>query len=104
MVDETLTRWLMTPGAADIGLRLEDVLRRPLWHAQAACRDEPVETFFPGRGDPVKPAKAICVGCPVRSECLEAALSDPTTAGVWGGTTGRERDRMLRSGRLREAS
>ena len=42
-------------------------------------------------------ARAICSTCPVRQECLAHALADPESAGVWGGTTDRERrkDRVV---------
>lgn len=84
---------LMTPGLA-----LLDVdLLRPAWHARAACRGQGAERFFLARGEHVGPAKAICSGCPVRAECLEAALADPWLAGVWAGTSARERERMRKA-------
>ena len=38
----------------------------------------------------------ICRGCPVSAECLEWALETRVRYGIWGGTTERERRRMLR--------
>ncbi len=35
-MNEALLGWLMTPGAPDGTLTLEDFLRRPPWHQQAA--------------------------------------------------------------------
>lgn len=84
----------MTPNAPD----LEELLRRPAWMARAACAGEPLTTFFGGKGQSAAPAKGVCAGCPVRRECLDHALSDPTLDGVWGGTTERER-RTLRARR-----
>lgn len=36
-------------------------------------------------------AKAICVGCPIRSKCLAAAMANEEQYGVWGGKTVAER-------------
>lgn len=48
-------------------------------------------------------AKAVCVGCPLITECLQWAL-DHREWGVWGGTTRDER-RAIREGRaLRDPS
>ena len=55
------------------------------------------DAFCPGWG-PAAAAKALCAGCPVRTECLEYALCDPDTEGVWGGTSLCQR-RTLREGR-----
>jgi hypothetical protein len=40
--------------------------------------------------------EAICEVCPVRQECLEAALADPVLVGLWGGTTDAERRELRR--------
>ena len=48
-------------------------------------------------------AKAICVRCPVRPECLEYALEIRETHGIWGGLNEMERRAVLRE-RTREAS
>ncbi len=47
--------------------------------------------FFPARGESVRDAKAVCAGCPVRSECLDFALRLKVAHGVWGGLSERER-------------
>lgn len=36
-------------------------------------------------------AKAMCFACPVIADCLEYALRNGETEGVWGGTTPKER-------------
>lgn len=43
-------------------------------------------------------AKAICAECPVQHECLQSALAN-AESGIWGGTTERERQRMMRTQR-----
>ena len=83
--------------APDVAVLLAELINRPPWHADAACRGPDPALFFPlrGNGRPVV-ALAHCEGCSVRSECLAAALEVPAT-GVWGGTTGLAR-RTLRRG------
>jgi WhiB family redox-sensing transcriptional regulator len=41
-------------------------------------------------------AKAVCFGCPVRTECLADALDNRIEFGIWGGMTERERRALLR--------
>ncbi|MCL4312775.1 MAG: WhiB family transcriptional regulator [Actinobacteria bacterium] len=57
-------------------------------------------TFFPSDGVGVEIARRICADCPVRSQCLEYALIYRIDHGVWGGTSERERRRILRRRRL----
>lgn len=77
-------------------ISLAELLRRPAWHADAACREHPDVSWFPARGEPVTEAKRICAGCLVRAECEAYALEmGGWTAGIWGGTSERQR-RLLR--------
>jgi WhiB family transcriptional regulator, redox-sensing transcriptional regulator len=71
------------------------------WRKRAACQGIDVETFYPATEDEVDAAaaKAICGGCPVRQPCLEHALATREREGVWGGTTERERRRIVRQRR-----
>lgn len=65
------------------------------WSAQAACRTtNPDELFVQGAAQ--NRAKAVCTGCPVRTECLADALDNRVEFGVWGGMTERERRALLR--------
>jgi WhiB family redox-sensing transcriptional regulator len=72
------------------------------WRAQAACKGSDPSIFFPERGQPLAPARAICGRCPVRQECFDEAMALRALPGlerlmgVWGGTSERERrrDRM----------
>src|SRR4051812_48746867 len=57
---------------------------RPAWHAQAACRGEGTERWFPARGDRPNAATAICVDCRVRVECLTYALAEAVVGGGGG--------------------
>ncbi|WP_424190186.1 WhiB family transcriptional regulator [Actinokineospora sp. G85] len=65
------------------------------WKVRAACRDEDTSRLFE-RGAEQRKAKLTCIACPVRTECLAAALDDRVEFGVWGGMTERERRALLR--------
>ncbi len=65
------------------------------WTALSACRDaDPDELFVTGAAQ--NRAKTVCMGCPVRTECLSDALDNRVEFGVWGGMTERERRALLR--------
>ena len=65
------------------------------WIALSACKDaDPDELFVSGAAQ--NRAKAVCMGCPVRTECLSDALDNRVEFGVWGGMTERERRALLR--------
>jgi len=70
------------------------------WMATGNCRDEPPATFFPNDGVGVEVAKRICSDCPVSERCLEYALENRIDHGVWGGTSERQRRRILKARRL----
>ena len=87
-------------------LPVSDVVRKfptsaTTWRKQAACRGLDVEAFYPVSEDEADAAeaKAICDVCPVRQACLEHALAHREREGVWGGTTERERRRIVRQRR-----
>jgi WhiB family transcriptional regulator, redox-sensing transcriptional regulator len=72
------------------------------WWTDAACRVEASEAFFPeSRGG--KPlslrselrAKAICARCAVQPQCLDTALRNGESVGIWGGLTAAERRDLL---------
>lgn len=65
------------------------------WGEGAACRTaDPDELFVEGAAQ--NKAKALCTGCPVRTECLAHALDHRIEHGIWGGMTERERRALLR--------
>lgn len=76
------------------GHALPDVLVWPTWQYDGLCREADPEIFFPEQGVRPYDALALCDGCPVREPCLEYAVADPEIAGIWGGTTERERRTM----------
>jgi WhiB family transcriptional regulator, redox-sensing transcriptional regulator len=73
---------------------------QPAWMATGLCRELPPATFFPSDGVGVDRARKICSTCSVQAPCLDYALSHRIDHGVWGGTSERERRRMLRRRRL----
>src|SRR4051812_12233336 len=77
------------------------------WQRQAACRDVPVELFFPpdeergpARRRRIEAARAVCARCPVRTPCRDFARSADERYGIWGGESEEDR-RSLRAARRR---
>jgi WhiB family redox-sensing transcriptional regulator len=52
--------------------------------------------FYPASPAEEAEALALCATCPVRAQCLEYALRNKETHGIWGGTTADQRRRMRR--------
>ncbi len=67
------------------------------WRGQAECIGVNPVLFYPERGESYKEAKAVCMVCVVRGECLEEALAAEEVFGIWGGTSERQR-RIMRRG------
>ena len=96
-MDEFLTAWLMAPGHGEMLPSLEDLLRRPGWHQDAACKGLGTARFVVGRGGGQYDAgRALSAGCPVRQECFSTALANPDLQGLWGGTSEVQRKAMRR--------
>lgn len=55
------------------------------WEPLAACRDLATAMFFSDDLDDIAEAKRVCLACPVRTECLDAAVQRHEQFGVWGG-------------------
>ena len=64
------------------------------WQERALCAQTDPEAFFPEKGGSTRDAKRVCVGCEVRSACLEYALANDERFGIWGGLSERERRRL----------
>lgn len=65
------------------------------WASRGRCvgRD-PDDLFVTGAAQRI--AAKLCMGCPVRLECLADALDNKVEFGVWGGLTERQRRLLLR--------
>jgi WhiB family transcriptional regulator, redox-sensing transcriptional regulator len=64
------------------------------WMQRGACRLVTGVDFFPTEGAGVLIAQKVCAGCEVRGRCLDYALDEGISHGVWGGTSDRERQRL----------
>ncbi|MGL4177347.1 MAG: WhiB family transcriptional regulator [Dermatophilaceae bacterium] len=64
------------------------------WQERSLCAQTDPEAFFPEKGGSTREAKKVCVGCEVRSECLEYALANDERFGIWGGMSERERRKL----------
>ncbi len=85
---------LMEPGDR-LAVSLVEVLRRPAWMVDAACRGMPSSIFFIEPGGTPDAARAVCSGCPTRQPCLAYAVAQEIP-GIWAGTTPRQRAAMRR--------
>lgn len=65
---------------------------------KAVCPSTDWLIFFPdqGQGSSSAPAKRICAGCEIAPRCLAVAIERNEAAGVWGGATVEDRNRIRR--------
>jgi WhiB family redox-sensing transcriptional regulator len=77
------------------------------WEDRAACLGMPTTLFFPetGQSAQARRAKTICDSCPVRVDCLEAAIATDShhDHGIRGGLSETARN-ALRLQRARAAA
>jgi WhiB family transcriptional regulator, redox-sensing transcriptional regulator len=72
------------------------------WRNQAECLKVDPELFFPvGETSPndkqqIKDALAVCAMCRVTDQCLDYALTNNQTIGVWGGLSANKRQSLKR--------
>lgn len=74
------------------------------WTERAACKTRKDIEFVPVYEGAITAewkanaaaAKAVCASCPVKADCLADALAHWGTAGIWGGTTEKEREGMVK--------
>lgn len=77
-----------------------ELLNRPAWHADAACREHPELAWVPENRARASAQRAVCRRCLVRVDCLTWALDQgPALYGIWGGTTQADRLRIARKRR-----
>ncbi|WP_158101217.1 WhiB family transcriptional regulator [Streptomyces griseus] len=80
--------------------RAPDNLDRPRhWSADAECKGDVTNLWYPKQGESTAYAKSICWRCPVRTECLTHALEWPETFGVFGGFDEKERRALIADAR-----
>lgn len=66
------------------------------WRGSGLCKDPGSGDALYGRGQR-KAARELCNRCPVRLECLAAAMKTRQPYGVWGGLTEPERRKLRRA-------
>jgi WhiB family redox-sensing transcriptional regulator len=94
----TITTGTMTTGTVTIA-RGGAGTRSAEWMGRGRCRDMDPATFFPSDGVGVRSAQLVCAECDVQTACLNYALANRIDEGVWGGTSERQRRRLLRQHR-----
>ena len=60
----------------------------------ALCAQVDPEIFFPEKGGSTRQATQVCVGCPVRIQCLDYAMTNDERFGVWGGLSETQRHNL----------
>ncbi len=73
------------------------VLDERPWAVFSACREADPGIFFASTRDDERAALVVCSSCTVKDQCLDFALETRERFGVWGGTTERERKKLLRA-------
>ena len=76
------------------------------WRLRGACRGLDPEIFYAGSEEDagVERAKQVCNTCVVQQQCLEFALANRESEGIWGGATEKERRRIRRQRRKTAAA
>lgn len=75
-------------------LTLYDFNDQP-WRKEALCKGaDPL--FFTVRGTPLDKAVTLCMGCPVRIDCIEYAVDTRPSYGLWGGLGAKPLQRIRR--------
>jgi len=75
------------------------------WRLRGACRGLDPDVFYPAsEAEDAAPAKAVCNTCAVQQQCLDFALANRESEGIWGGATEKERRRILRQRRKTAAA
>lgn len=59
------------------------------------CAETDPEAFYPEKGGSTRHAKAVCLECPIQTECLEWAIEHGERYGIWGGTSEHERRKII---------
>ena len=72
------------------------------WRKDALCKGKETSWFYPepnekGTAKQIREIKAFCRVCPVILNCLDTAIENNETFGVWGGMTPAERSRIRKS-------
>lgn len=62
------------------------------WRDEALCAQTDPDLFFPDVGGThATEARNVCLACPVRLRCMQHAIKENETVGIWGGLSPRAR-------------
>lgn len=67
----------------------------PRYLSRGNCANSPPAWFVGNDKRMIPAAKRVCSNCQVGNDCLEAGLSNEHVAGIWGGTTEDERQKII---------
>jgi WhiB family transcriptional regulator, redox-sensing transcriptional regulator len=73
------------------------------WLDFALCAEVAGDLWFPPKGSGSREAKAVCMQCPVRAQCLQYALDNEIVHGIFGGLSDRQRRAIRVAGKERAA-
>ena len=74
------------PGASMGATSVADLIGAPLGvDLDLPCQANDPDLWFADAPDALEQAKALCVACPIKAECLAGALARHEPWGVWGG-------------------
>lgn len=82
----------MTAGASTLESLVRDA---PSWMSDAVCVVNP-ELWYSLDNGGQNAAKRLCKTCDVRGDCLEYALDNNETHGIWGGLSVNQRAKLRR--------
>ena len=54
------------------------------WRSDAACKGA-TDVMYQRDPDGITTATALCARCPVAEQCIDAAVANGETFGIWGG-------------------
>lgn len=66
------------------------------WRKSAACKGAATSDFFSTGQEKVREMKRLCDTCEVRTQCLNFALENEITWGIYGGMTAQERNKAFK--------
>jgi len=65
-------------------------------NGEPVCSQTDPEMWYPDKGEAVAAAKKLCNTCPIKNICLEFAIVNHETHGIWGGVGAGERRRLVK--------
>jgi WhiB family redox-sensing transcriptional regulator len=66
------------------------------WRKSAECKGADTNDFFLTAQEKVREMKKLCNACGVRTQCLNFALENEISWGIYGGMTAQERNKAFK--------